>query len=495
MSGHKPLVVLLLLGGLLVSAPHRPAAAEPVAEAGGRPAADSIGTVVGQLVREALESNLSLEQERIALRQAEAALAKARGQHLPKLDVEARYSRAEGGRTIDFPVGDLLNPAYRTLNDLTQSQQFPQVDNQEIAFLRSREQETTLQLRQPVFNPGIVYGTRARRHQRDAQDAALASVRRELVRDVKVAYYRYRTAQARVDILEAARDLVRENRRTNERLLRAAKVTKDAVYRAEVEVLRVQQQIDDARAGVDQARRYLNVLRNRPADTPIPEAETDVEAFIDQRTAALRRQLGRPLLSARSGASLADSGTSWAARRPELARLSAAVAASEAQRRAAQTAYLPTVSLAVDAGIQGETYGVTGEKPFVLGSVVLRWNLFDGFGDQREVERRRLETDRLRTRRADVKQQIGLEVQQALDRVQVAHQSLQTAAARVTAARESFRLTARRYEEGRANQVEYTDARTTLTEAELNRTVTRYDFLIRLARLTYAAGLNLDRDE
>jgi outer membrane protein TolC len=494
MSGYKPLVVLLLLGGMIVAALHRPAAAEPAGGSGWRPGADSTEAVVERLVREALESNLSLKQERIALRQAEAALAKARGQYLPQLDVEARYSRAEGGRTIDFPVGDLLNPAYRTLNDLTQSRRFPQVDNQEIAFLRSREQETTLQLRQPVFNPEIVYGTRARRHQRAAQDAAVETARRELARDVKVAYYRYRKAQARVEILEAARDLVRENRRTNERLLEAAKTTRDAVYRAEVEVLRVRQQIDDARAAVDQARRSLNVLRNRPADAPIPEADTAVAALIDRRMAALRDALGRPLLASRPSNALSDADASWTARRPELDRLSAAVEASEAQRRAAQTAYLPTVSLAVDAGIQGETYGVTGEKPFVLGSVVLRWTLFDGFGDQREVERRRLETDRLRTRRADVKQQIGLEVRRALDEVRVAHQSLQTAEARVQAARESFRLTSHRYEEGRANQVTYIDARSALTEAELNRTVTRYDLLIRLARLTYAAGLDLDRD-
>lgn len=492
MNGPKLLVILLLLGGLIVAAPHHPAAAESGGERGGRPGTDSTGTVVGQLVRDALESNLSLKQERIALRQAEAALAEARGQYLPTLDVEARYSRAEGGRTIDFPVGDLLNPAYRTLNDLTQSQRFPQIDNREIELLRSREQETTLQLRQPVFSPEILYGTRARRHQRTAQAAAVETVRRELVRDVKIAYYRYRKAQTRVDILEAAQDLVRENRRTNERLLRAAKVTKDAVYRAEVEVLRVQQQIDDARAAVDQAHRYLNVLRNRPADAPIPASKAEVERLIDRRSAALRRAFGRPLRPAPSGTPLDDADVAATIQRPELDRLRAAVDASQAQRRAAQTAYLPTVSVAVDAGIQGETYGVTGEKPFVLGSVVLRWNLFDGFGDQREVERRRLETDRLRTRRADVKQQIGLEVRRALDQVRVAHRSLETAEARVTAAQESFRLTSRRYEEGRANQVEYTDARTALTKAELNRNVTRYDLLIRLARLTYAAGLNWD---
>jgi outer membrane protein TolC len=457
--------------------------------------AQSPPPVVDRLVQEAIERNLSLKQEEIALRKTQAALAQARGQYLPRLDVQARYTRADGGRTIDFPVGDLLNPAYRTLNDLTQTQQFPQVDNQEIEFLRPEEQETTLQLRQPIFNPEIVYGARARRHQRSAQQASVETVRHELVRDVRVAYFQYRKAQARVEILEAAQDLVRENRRTNERLVQAAKTTRDAVYRAEVEVLRVQQQIDDARAAVDQARRYLNVLRNRRAEAPIPEATVDVETLIDRQMTGLRRAVGGPILASQAEAEM-DTGTSgsWTGNRPELDRLDAAVDAAEAQRRAAQTGYLPTVSLAVDAGIQGEQYGFSGEQPFVLGSVVLQWNLFDGFGTRREVEQRQLEADRLRTRREDVAQQIGLEVQTALDEVRVAHRSVETAEARVTAARESFRLTSRRYEEGRANQVEYTDARTTLTEAELNRTVTRYDLLIRLARLSYATGLDVGPD-
>jgi outer membrane protein len=79
-------------------------------------------------------------------------------------------------------------------------------------------------------------------------------------------------------------------------------------------------------------------------------------------------------------------------------------------------------------------------------------------------------------------------VRSALDDVQVARRSLETAEARVRAARETFRLTSRRHDAGRANQIERTDARTTRTEAELNLNRTRYTLLIRLAELDYALG-------
>jgi outer membrane protein len=147
------------------------------------------------------------------------------------------------------------------------------------------------------------------------------------------------------------------------------------------------------------------------------------------------------------------------------------------------------VSVSVDAGIQGETYGFSGEQPFVLGSVVLQWSLFDGLQRERTVERRRLAAQTLRVRREDVAQQLGLELRTAIEDVRVGRRALRTAEARVRAARESFRLAERRYEAGRASFVEYTDARTARTEAELNANVTRYDLLVRLARLAYAAGV------
>ncbi|MFL6620445.1 MAG: TolC family protein, partial [Povalibacter sp.] len=81
-----------------------------------------------------------------------------------------------------------------------------------------------------------------------------------------------------------------------------------------------------------------------------------------------------------------------------------------------------------------------------------------------------------------------LEVQQAFDRLQTARDSLVTAAARADAARAAFRIASRKRDEGVINQVEFVDARSTLTRAELNHNLTRFNVLARRAELEYATS-------
>jgi len=71
---------------------------------------------LGALVEQAWRSNLALAGEVIEIDRATARLAEARSYFLPRIDLAARYTIADGGRTIDVPVGDLLNGAYATLN-------------------------------------------------------------------------------------------------------------------------------------------------------------------------------------------------------------------------------------------------------------------------------------------------------------------------------------------------------------------------------------------
>lgn len=476
-------VVLVLIGLLSL-------AAGPRAAAQSETSTPSDSTALDRLIEQALESNLALQQEEVSLRQASKTLAVARGRFLPTVDLSARYSRADGGRTIDFPLGDLFNPVYSTLNGLLEQQgqppQFSPVENQEINLLREEEQETKLTLQQPLFSPRVLYGYRARKHEVTAQRAGVEAFRRELVRDVQVAYFNYRKAQRRVGILRAAYEQVEENRRTSQSLFDADKVTRDVVLRARAEVLDVQQQIEEAQTQRDQAQSFLNFLLNRPLDTPIEASPSSVDRLVERRS---REVLTLPPVPADTTAPLDVWQRLARQQRPELTRLSAAAEASEEQRRIAQSAFLPSVSLAVEAGIQGSDYGFGDQNRYYLGSVVLSWNLFNGFSDEAKVERARLETQRLRTQREEVSRQIELGVEQALDDVRVAQRSLQTARARVEAARESFRITSRRFEAERVNQVTFIDARTALTRAELNLNVTQYDLLTRLARLEFATAL------
>ena len=108
--------ILLLL--VVITTPLR---AEEVAlpeEMASRP----IDQVVEALVAAGLERNLGLAAQSLDLQRAEQALNEARSALRPQLDLNARYSVSRGGRDIDVPLSDLLNPVYSTLNQLLQQQ-------------------------------------------------------------------------------------------------------------------------------------------------------------------------------------------------------------------------------------------------------------------------------------------------------------------------------------------------------------------------------------
>ena len=76
-------------------------------------------------LEEGIRNNLALRQRSLNLEKSLQAMQEARGMFFPELRMQARYSRAGGGRQISFPVGDLLNPVYSTLNDMLQAQGQP----------------------------------------------------------------------------------------------------------------------------------------------------------------------------------------------------------------------------------------------------------------------------------------------------------------------------------------------------------------------------------
>ena len=446
-------------------------------------ASGSIATVTDALVAEARRANLEIDSARATAGERLAALDAARAHFLPVLDFDARYSAAHGGRTIDIPIGDLMNPVYATLNQLTGSARFPMVANQQINFLRSREQDTKLSLTQPLYDPRLGPARAAAIADYDAATANRSALDGRIERDMRSAYYHWLEARARIGVLEATLELARENERVNGSLYRNGKITRDLVFRAEADVLEVEQSMLAAQNAERLALSYVNVLRNAAFDAPVPVAEV-ADADVRELKKALAIRIG----TGTGKFGLDSLATTALDRRPELAAFAAETAAAAAGERLARAAYRPQLALSVDAGTQGEGYGFSSEDRYVLASVVLRFNLFAGGADHAGVagahERRRAAEDG----KALAEQRIRLEVQQALQDFEVAEASLGTAAKRVEAAEGAFRIAARKRDLGQINQAEYVDARRLLTDAELNLNVTRFGALVSLADLDYAVG-------
>jgi len=176
-------------------------------------------------------------------------------------------------------------------------------------------------------------------------------------------------------------------------------------------------------------------------------------------------------------------------RRPELDQLDQAVVAAEARRQAARAARWPTLALGVDGGTQGERYEFGRGRNFATVSLLLNWTLFDGGALRAEERGARRAAEQSRVQREQLAEQIRLEVQQALDGLVTSAASLRTAEARREAAQAAFRIAGRKRDEGVISQVEFLDARTSLTGAELNLLATRLEVLARQAELDYVTGV------
>lgn len=429
--------------------------------------------VVSGYVAEGLRSNLALQSEHLQVERAAQSLAAAGARFFPEVSLQARYTRAEGGREFALPLGTALNPVYSTLNDMLIAQgqptQFPQAEDVTVQFLREQEQDTRLVAFQPLYAPTIPAAVRAQRALLDASNFNRMALARALRRDITIAYVNWLKAVSSVEIVAASEALLRENLRVNSSLFDNGKITEDQVLRARAELLDVEQQKREVENLASQARSYFNFLLNR-----------DLLADIQSSSP--------PVAPTEASAALEQLWSNALARRPEISQVEQLHRASEEQVRIARKQQWPTLALALDGGVQGEEYRAGDGYNFATASLVFTWRLFDGGGDRARVREARAAQRQLVLRQDEVAQQIRLEVQQAFDRLITARDSLATAQARAEAARAAFRIASRKRDEGVISQVEFIDARSTLTSAELNFNLTRYDVLARRAELEYATS-------
>jgi len=415
-------------------------------------------------VEEALENNLALKQQNMSYEKSRAVLAEVRGAFLPSLDFSTRYTRAGGGRTIETPIGDLVNPIHGTLNQLLGEARFPtDLPNITTYLLREEEQETKISLTQPLFQAEIYYNQKSKANMSRASEASRDRYARELVADVKTAYYNYSKATEVVRLLTQTEELLNENLRVSESLVRNDKVTTEVVYRAQAELSELKQQQAEADRVLDLARAYFNFLLNRPlTDSIVLEENSVVPQPLDelesvQASAGENRDELRQLMFTQRG--LGD-----------LVNL-------------AKGSFIPGVYLSLDYGFEGEKYNFDSDHDFWTASVVLKWNLFNGFSDKSRVRQYKLEKESIAAKTEEVRRQIDMEARNAHHAVEVALRRIEAAADRLMSARQSFTIVERKYAEGLSPQIEYLQARTFLTEAEINHINVQQDYRIALAEL------------
>ena len=420
-------------------------------------------TNLDEYVQLGLRQNLSLQQQELTVTRANEAAKEARGLLLPSLSVDTRYSDISGN-SLDF--GDLINPVYSTLNQITGQNRFPT----DLSLKLPYKQETSLRLTEPIFQPRAVYNFRMRRDLRNAEQAQLEASARNLAAEIKTAYLNFAKSVRVVELYTQTLDLLQENLRVSQKLVDNQKATLDVLYRARAELSDVQQKLAEAELQRSNAARYFNFLLNRSFDDVI---QLDPDSVIGAVAMPSRDSVIRTGLE----------------QREELRQIDDGIRASADNIKINSSAWLPSVALAVDYGFQGQDYRFTGSNDVTTVSLVAQWNLFNGGQDASRRRQAVLDRDRLSLQKDELYRQIELQIRQAYDAALVAQQAEGTARDRLQSAKRSFDLVSRKFSEGMASQVEFLDARTNFTSSGINEILTTYDFVQKYVQLERAAAL------
>lgn len=414
---------------------------------------------VADYVREGLESNLALKDKEIDLRQAELSLELARAHFLPSVNVMADYTSGKGGRNIAIPIGDLLNPVYSTLNQLTETNAFPQVQNVSQDFFPYNFYDARVRTSIPVINTDLHLARNIEKQKIQLQEYELNAYKRQLVFDIKAAYYNYLSALASVDVYESALQLVGKNVEVNESLMRNGTNLPANVMRARSEHENVKADLNDARVKVSNARKYLNFLLNRPLDSDIEVAAGTLYQEVE------------------------DFSEVDVSRREELAmiRTSREIRLSTLQMH--KLSRLPKVNAFLDLGAQGMDWQFDDRSKYYLFGVQLSVPVFQGFRNNLIIKQTRLNLDKTDLHLRNTSAQLEVAASIASNNLLVARQNFQAAQEQLRSAKGYFTLIEKGFQQGVNSQIEFIDARNQLTQSELKVNLRRFEMLIAAALL------------
>lgn len=417
--------------------------------------------ILDQYIQDGLENNLVLKEKNIELERSILALKDAKSYFLPALDFGASYTLATGGRTIDFPVGDLLNPVYSTLNQLTGTSAFPQLENVSEQLLPDNFYDARFRASMPIVNTDLIYQRQIREKQVLLSEYELKIYRANLVQDIKLAYFNFCTAYTAIEVIRSSKELVEQNLRDNQSLLKNGKGLPSSVLRAESEVENVNALLIEAESRKRNAAHYVNFLLNRTIDGEI--------IFEAQQASPkeLADLMGGEDLSGRS----------------EILQIQTAESIQQTAIKASKNFWVPNISTYADLGSQSFDWAFDQDSRYAFLGLNLKVPIFQGGRNRNQIYRSELGLKSIQTQKDLLNDKLALDLQLTKNEVRANQAALRSAEKKYESSAAYFRLVERGFREGANSLIEFIDARSQLTQASLQKTINSYNVLKSMAQL------------
>lgn len=424
----------------------------------------SQSSILQSYIDEGLESNLALKQQNLEIEKSVKAISIAKANLFPKIAFAPTYTMAAGGRSIEFPIGDLLNPVYNSLNKLTQSNEFQNLENQNILFAPNNFHETKFTFQLPLFNSDIKYNILLQKDLVQTEEAKKKMLQYELKYSIETAYYQYLLSLEALKIYRQSEGFLKDFLDFNQRLVNNDLALKDVIYSTRYEIDKLNGETSEAEKNSKTAKAYFNFLINKPLERPI---EVDSSMFIILPSSSSLDELKNISLNSR----------------PELFQLNAGQNANKTLLLMQEkNAKLPSFFIGGSSGFQGYGYKFNNQA-FAVGQVGLTWDLFHGYEKKYKIEQTKIQTEILTTKEEEVKNQILMQVTQAYFDYRASLEKLNSAQSGLHNTVALQGILEKRYKNKDALYIEVLRVQNDHLLAELNASLAKFNVWLKKAHL------------
>lgn len=406
------------------------------------------------MIKQAWEGNEQLQSKYFDLQAAENEMKEAKAMYGPTASLNLQYTLARGGRTIDFPIGDLMNPAYQALNFLTNSTAFPTIQNETINFLPNNFYDAKISIQQPIYYPDLSLNKQLKLIESDVKNIQLKAFKRQIAKEVMVGYINHQSALEVRKIYDASDTLLAEAVRSTSSMVKNGVALPSALNRIESQRASLEAQKIQGDADIYATKAYLQFILNK---------EVSANDRVDLN--------GLPSLNISSPKV-----------REEVQQFERVIDMVSLSEQKENNFFKPKIGVQLDLGSQEFDFGF---QPYALLGLNMTVNLFDTNRHAHRSDKVKAEMKSFEAQKNYVTQQFDLQQGISLNNLKAAIAQANTFQSRIASSKKLYDEIFRKYKEGSANYIELIDAQNNLTSTELQYNLARYNAWMKWAEHQY----------
>lgn len=423
-------------------------------------------SILDEYIEMGFQQNIVVQQKLISAEKALLSLQSAQSLYQPTFAFQGGYQTGEGGRSISFPVGDMLNPVYATLNQLTKSSAFPQIANVETNFFPRNFYDVKLTTVMPIYNRDISINKEIQSQTLGIQKADIQVYKRELVKNIKTAYLNYLMAHKAIGIYQNGLLLAQEGKKINEKLLANGKGLPAYILRSENEVVQMASQLSEAEKQAESAKMYFNFLLNR-------ELFTEIKTNFDEQEAL-------DILKKNQIVEVDQ--------REELGMLKQAISLQQSVVKMNESFYLPKLNGYLNLGSQSSNWDFNQKSTYYLLGMQLDIPIFSGKRNLNKIKQSAMDVDMAKKSLDLTSKQVSLALQIAQKNLTQTWVAFRASQKQIDVANTYQKLIDKGYKEGVNTYIETLDARSQWTNAHLALNINQFKILIAAAQVEREAA-------